>query len=359
MSIKPTLAAQNNLYTIRGISVDVTAGSASEARSVALQQGQKRAFEALLRKVTPKSHHDTLPSIADSEITGMVAGIQVANEKTSATRYLADLTFEFRREQVVPILKLNSLPYSETISKPLIVLPVFNSEGGRNLWDEPNPWRDEWLAVFEGGEKPEGSLQRQDDWVQTRLQPVVVPAGTLEDIQAISAEQAVALDPAALEELQSFYNAKGVLVALATLTVDGGVRRLDVSYQRSDVFTTAVIESFTGGDEDRDVFRAAIFDVVGTLQEDWKDQTVLDTSIENRIAVSSRIESLNDWLDIQSRAREIPAIQEIMVREVSVGQAFWEISFVGQLEQLQGALAQRDLVLENINGFWALEKKAN
>jgi len=350
-----TLAA--GLYSIQGIAVDKTAGSASAARVLAVAEGQNRAFSTLLRKLTPKSYHGDLPTLSDSDLAPLVRGIQVRNEKTSPTRYLADLTVEFNRGLILPILTARDIPYSESISKPLLVLPVFEDRGVKNLWDEPNPWRDAWVEIFDSGKGPEGNLKRQDDWAQVALLPISVPSGTLEDMKMVTVDDAVYLREEAVRQISAEYGASAVLVAYASLQNQNGIRRLDISYQRSDLMMPAVIESFTGGDTDRDIYRAAIFDVIENLQESWKDQNILDRNIENRLAVSTSITGLKEWLNIQSKTRSIPAVQQLKVREMSIDKVFWEISFVGDLTQLRSAFGQRDLVLENEDGYWTLHKK--
>ncbi|MBE7637148.1 DUF2066 domain-containing protein [Sneathiella sp. P13V-1] len=347
-------SAGEDFYTIRGISVDKTAASALEARQQAVAEGQRRAFSALYRKLTLKTDRGAMPQLSEEELTSMITGFQVSGEKTSAGRYIADLSYEFRREMILPILEANNIPYSESVSKPIVVLPVFDDRGVKNLWNEPNPWRDVWLNIFEGGAGPEGSQSRKDDWAQTKLLPIVVPSGTIDDFKAITVDQAVYLDKDGVANITDIYGAGAVLVAYATLQNNNGVRRLDISYQRSDFLSPAVVETFTGGDTDEDIFRAAIFDVVLNLQEGWKDQNILDRSIQNRLAITSKINNLQEWLQIKGTASNIPAVQQISVRELSVGNVFWEISFVGDLTQLKSALAQRDLILQNEEGYWTL-----
>ena len=352
-------AASTNLYSIRGISVDVTANSASEARTIAVAQGQQRAFQALLRKLTPASYHAELPQISDSELTPMVLGFQVSNERTSAQRYLADLTFDFRKGMILPILDARSIPYSQTISKPLLVLPVFDNGGVKNLWNEPNPWRDAWVGVFDRNEGPQGSQKRMDDWAQIKIMPMIVPSGTLDDFKTITVDDAINLIDGPIRDIAELYGAGAVLVAYASLQSQGEIRRLDISYQRNDLLSAAVVESFTGGDDDRDIFRAAIFDVIENLQESWKDQNILDRSVVNKMAVSSSISSLQEWLEIQQKVKSIPAVEDINIRELAVDQAFWEFTFVGDIDQLKGALAQRDLVLQNSEGYWTMETRTD
>lgn len=351
------LAAAEAVFTAKNIAVDKTASSASEARSLAILEGQRRGFKALLRKITPISYHAELPELDDTELTSMVSGVQVSNEKTSAQRYLANLTFEFRRNLILPILEARNIPYSEITSKPILVLPIFENEGQKNLWDEPNPWRDAWIDIYDNGRGPEGNQKRSDDWAQEQLLPVLVPAGTLEDIKTVAADDAIYLREEPLKQLMDAYGAGAVLVAYASLQNQNGIRRLDISYQRSDLFTPAVVESFTGGDTDEEIFRAAIFDVVSNLQEGWKDQNILDRNIENKLAISTSIKTLKDWITIKQRTETIPAIQLITVKEMSVENVFWEVSFVGGLDQLKTALLQKSLVLDNEEGFWTLNLK--
>jgi len=357
LGLKNATAASAELYSVRGISVDESAGSASAARVIAVAKGQQRAFRVLLRKLIPKSYHGDLPSLTDSEITAMVTGFQVSNEKTSSKRYLADLTYDFKRNRIIPLLETYSLPYSESISKPLLILPIFEHEDKKILWDEPNPWRDAWIEVFEGDEGPVGSQKRKDDWAQTKNLPLIVPSGTLADMKTTSVGDAINLNAESLGDLADMYDAGSVLVAYASLRTHGGVRRLDISYQRNDFMTPSVIESFTGGDSDKEIFRAAIFDVVENLQESWKDQNILDQSVLNRLAVSTSFTGLNEWLSIQKKLRSIPAVKELQVRELTIERAFWEFSFVGKIEQLGVALAQRDLILQNTDGYWSVESK--
>ncbi len=351
-----TLAAAGELFSARGISVDRTANTASEARELAIVEAQRRAFYALLRKLTPQTYHPELPQLDDEAIAPMVVGVQVKNEKTSPTRYLADFTVDFKKEMVLPILAARDIPYSESVSKPILVLPVFENKGVKNLWDEPNPWRDAWIEIFDAKQGPEGSEKRRDDWAQAPVLPVIVPAGTLEDIKMISVDDAIYLREEAIDEIAKTYNAGSVLVTYASLQTQNGIRRLDISYQRNDAFSTAIVETFTGGDTDREIFRAAIFDLFTNLQESWKDQNILNRDIQNKLAVSTSISGLRDWIEIKKKAESIPAIQKLDVKELSVDKVFWEISFLGNLSQLRTALGQRNLILEDDQGYWTLNQ---
>src|SRR3546814_5337389 len=85
-------------------------------------------------------------------------------------RYLADLTFRFNPDQVRSLLRGAGVPFAETRSKPVVVLPVFgDSAAGPTLWTGTNPWRDVWAQ------------RRGDDG----LVPLTVPLGDLGDLAAV------------------------------------------------------------------------------------------------------------------------------------------------------------------------------
>ncbi len=195
----PLLAATPDVYEVAGVAVDVTAETAAKARDTAIAEGHAKAFRQLLARLTLKADRGRLPELTVNGIAAYVTDFSVANEKTSATRYLAHLTFRFKRDGIRRLLTDYRLPFAETPSKPVLVLPVFEEAGAVLLWDTPNPWRTAW----EETPAPEG------------LVPLALPLGDLSDIAAIGAEQAVRGDTQRLAAIASRYGAGDSLVTHA------------------------------------------------------------------------------------------------------------------------------------------------
>ena len=82
----PARAQIANPYEVKGVDVDVTAETASDARAQALREGQQRAMAILLERMTLKSDHARLPGLSPEEITEYIQDFSVAEEKTSAVR---------------------------------------------------------------------------------------------------------------------------------------------------------------------------------------------------------------------------------------------------------------------------------
>jgi hypothetical protein len=348
-------AADNGPYSIRDISVDETAATVPQAQEKAVSVGQRRAFNALMRRLVPSSYHDRLPQLDNESLTALVTSYQVGNERTSSQRYLADLSFEFDRNDIRNILRAKGLPFSEAVARPVLILPVFNDGEKRYLWEEPNPWRDVWVDIIDFGTRPQEPENVRDDWAQRLIQPLIVPAGGFSDIKAIDVEEAVAMDETAIAAIQKIYGTAGALVINAGFRngPDGSLL-LDITRQRSGQFSTAVIETYRGSDEPDQLMQSAIFDLIKKMQEDWKQQNVIDFSVENTLAVTTSISSLKDWLKLQEEVRGLPAVSGIKIKDLSVTEAFWHITFLGDLSHLQASLAQKKIQLVDNNGYWTL-----
>ena len=91
-----SIAVANDLFTVSSLAVDSTEDDANAARRRALAEGQERALKLLLEKITLDSDHSRLPVIRQPEVGNFVQGFEIANERRSERRYIADLTVRFK-----------------------------------------------------------------------------------------------------------------------------------------------------------------------------------------------------------------------------------------------------------------------
>ncbi|CAN0553497.1 unnamed protein product, partial [Laminaria digitata] len=208
-------AQTGDVYTVGGVAVDMTAETAAVAREQAIAAGHELAFRRLMARIVPDSQRANLPVLTQSGIVPMVLSFEIESEKRSSVRYLGSLKFRFRRSDVRQFLQNSGVGFAETRSKPVLLLPVYDSAGAKLLWDDPNPWLAAWNAV-----PPSDGLV-----------PVRLPVGDLADIRDISAEQAVAGNTNQLALIAERYGASAVLVAETSVTVDpgSGARSLTVA----------------------------------------------------------------------------------------------------------------------------------
>ena len=340
-------AIAQDVFEVSGVAVDVTAETAAAARARALAAGEQRAFDILLDRLTLRSDIDRLPVLGAADRAELVQDLSVANEKTSAVRYLAELTFRFKPREVRRLLRDLAIDFAETPSKPVLVLPVYRAAGVVVLWDDPNPWRDAWSGIGGPG-------------ASTGLVPMELPAGGLADIAAIGAEQAAAGDRARLEALSGRHGTSDVIVALAELSAaPGGAPLISVTVKRygESVSEHAIITGVTGrpGETVEAVLRRAAAQVADEIEDQWKADNLLQFERSEIVAVVLPITSLGDWVKARSRLGRVAVIDRVDLVLLSRDEARLNIQYLGDIDQLALALAQADLSLREEEGNWILE----
>ncbi|MEJ0069951.1 MAG: DUF2066 domain-containing protein [Pseudomonadota bacterium] len=246
-------AAAVDPFSVAGVAVDATAATAAAARDTALADGQRKAFRQLLERLASPADYGRLPRPSDAEITALVAGFQVQEERASAVRYLATLTYSFRPNAVRALLRGAGIAVAETASRPVLLVPLLKTTAtGAALWEPTNSWRQVWL------DKPP----------PTGLVPVVVPTGTPDDMAALSTAQAQGGDPAALAALLQRYDAGEALIGEAALDAAGVMVTLRRPGSPDPVFSDRLVQTATEGQAD--LLRRAAARVVQGLEERWK-----------------------------------------------------------------------------------------
>jgi len=331
------------VFEVKGIKVDVTATSVAEARSKALAEGERQAFRHLLERLTLRGDHVRLPDFNARDIATFVRDFAVAEEKASDVRYLATLNYRFKPGDVRRLLLDMGISFAETVSKPVLVLPVYNAAGALLLWDDPNPWREAWASMPDRG----------------NLVPTMLPKGDLADIALIGPEQAVDGDEQRLTEIARRYDAGDTLVANASLNMDRGVPDLQVEVTRygETMNGQTVIRNFRAGEDetlDQITIRAAE-ELVRSIEDNWKVDNLLQFDQQAVVAVKIKIGGLPDWLKIRERLEGVAVIRRSDLVILSLDEVRVNLHYIGDPEQLDLALRQADLRLVQEGDGWVLE----
>ncbi len=333
------------VYTVSNVAVDATSQSAVQARDIARADGERRAFRTLMERLTLKQDWSRLPKVTDADLFALVQDFEVTSERSSTVRYIATLTFRFRPEPVRRLLRDHGIPFAETPSKPLVVLPVFSAGNRAVLWDDPNPWRAAW------GRQP----------LNEGLLPMQMPAGDLAAVQAIDTQQALKGDKDALAAVGSHYDNADVLVTQAALSGSGDQRTLQLTTVRysagfSDQNWVSSLKS-EPKESDDDFYARAVAAVIADVSEAWKKATLQQTGEEATLTAVVPMTNLRDWVVVRDRLQSVPSIQRSVLLSLSPEAARVEIHYVGGPQQLQLVLSQRDLVLAQGDADWTLSAK--
>lgn len=318
--------------TVTDVAVDASAADAVAARELAIAEGQAQAMETLLKRLVPSDQAARVRRPSPAVAADAVQSVEIAEEQIGTTRYRARLTVSFAADAVEAELARQGLSGSIAAGR-VLVLPVLRRGNDVDLWEVENPWREAWLAEAERPGAPE----------------LVVPLGDLQDVAALSAEGAVALDPAGLRRLASRYDAAEVVVAIAEPTGDPALG-------------VPVVVRAVGGSgalADRRLTGPGAADPVLALAAAATAArralaAPAPSGPTERLEVTVPLADLGTWVQIRRRLGAIGEIREVALREYARREAKVRLGYAGDLVAVQGRLAENGLSLVQENGGWRL-----
>jgi Uncharacterized protein conserved in bacteria (DUF2066) len=328
--------ADQSLYVAAGIPVDLT-GDIATLREKAMLQAQRDGLKKVLATIASPDALQGLQLPSDDQITGWVQDFEIEEEKSSASRYIGKFTFRFMAEPIRQFLTENNIPYAETESKAVLVLPVFTSEtGDTELWGPTNPWFAAWAS------RPQ----------QPGLVPIQTPVGDLPDQNAISATQALAGDQARIQSLSERYASGDVIVAEATLQPPGadGKRSLALSVidygNGSGGGGQSAKDQITSDTGDIDqLLKAGVDRVASLVQNSWKQENLVDPNQRNQVKVHVPFSSLQQWVEVKRHLAQVNLIKSVNLTNLSRTGADIELTYLGDEEQFVRALNQSGLLI--------------
>ena len=318
------------------------------SRETARIDGQRRALAAVAERARAK-----MPKLEDKAITDLVLSFEVANERMSAVRYVAEFTFHFRPEETrrvlgnpAPIASPGASPGApEESGKPVVLIPVYQSAGPAKLWEDPNPWRQAWEQQPAGT----GALR------------LLVPLGDAGDIAALDADKARAGETTAMAAIARRNGGEEAIVAFATMRgppdrptgLDVAVRRY-----RAGQAVDSHAEKLTAnpGESESDLLRRGAAAIVADIGNGWKNEaSALNDQVGSLTAILP-IADLDDWLRARDRLSKVSAIRKIALMALSRQEATIEIGYGGSIDQLRAGLAEISLDLVRGDPLWRLAR---
>ncbi|MEM9420981.1 MAG: DUF2066 domain-containing protein [Pseudomonadota bacterium] len=390
--------AQNSaVFAVPEVPVYAKAETAAAAQQKAQTQGRRRAMDLLLRRLTAEADWEYLPTLAlgrapnasgaipelgfdvqyvakvpvqltAADLPQLEEGFAIFDEKTSGTTYRAKITYRFKPDGIRRILEAANLPYSEAQAREALIVPILETDEGLYLWETNNPWARAWLA------RP----------LINELTPLRLPVGDQQDVEAMTADGAKALNAAAFGQIARRYNAQQVILAHGRLRQANGEFRLQVRlidaylagrptdaapvptnpedaaglYDSADGFgkqAVAVVALrekgavmaeayFKGrGDDFPALAQRAVEATVAKYAREWKTQTLVDHSAIRPLSLTAWFGSLDEWAVIRIALEKSPLIREMKVGAFTNENALIDLNVIGQQNQFILAMRQANL----------------
>ena len=142
----PPIDSSGN-FEVSGVSVDVRGKTADQARQGGWREAQRRGWRMLYARVrnVPVT---AVPSLPDSTLDSIVAGIVIENEQIGSTRYIAKLGILFDRSRAGAYLGVAG---GMRRSPAMLVIPLQYSGGTAQVFEGRTEWQKAWARFRAGG----------------------------------------------------------------------------------------------------------------------------------------------------------------------------------------------------------------
>ena len=343
MGTAPKRLQPPNAYQIDNVAVDVTASTAAIARDIAIRHGQRQALGILLERLTVLEGRQSIPGLDDAGVASLVISIQFQNERYSSTRYISDLVITFNQQGVRRLLDISGAGFSETMARPILVLPYYQNSGLAIAWDDRNSWLETW---------------RQVDW-RSSLVPFILPEPeqgadftAFDDGRGYGQEESTKL-------LADLYGTSETLVVLASDSIDlyTGMAQLEVRAIRRGGGVEDVQEYIfePEADEEAEAMLMRVAKTIGQeIAQEWKRRTLVSLDQSAQLEALVPLSSLGDWVQMKKRLGQVPVVKGVVLNEMTISSASLRLNYLGTQEQLYATLQQYGISLEQQQQRWVL-----
>ena len=310
------LAFAGDPFTVAGVQVDATGSNAIEAQNLAVSEGQVRAAQIVLNRMSLPSERagQSFDTITAETILPMIRSLEISNEKRSTQRYLGEISVGFSQAEVQKYLASKGMTMMSSQSEKRLVVPVLS---GTSLWTA-NEWQNIWSSPA----------------FQNSLTPVEAIVPDRGNDNLISASQAAVGDVTALKRLGDFFGVRRILVANAV----PGAGEVNVRIEDVEVDTGLKrdLGSISGAD-----FGDAAWKVVSRLEDEWKQSNATMAAGAITTTVSVLYRSHDDWLWLQNVINNSAQIQGARLDALSKDGALMSLTYGGDMNKLKSELSYK------------------
>ncbi len=333
------------MFTVNNINVVGAGENATEARSVGIASGETEAFEILLKRITPSFVHHALPAVEAQNISSMVLGMEIKNEKVTSNHYRALVNISFNPNSIKNLLKDSGIAFIEKQSDPVLIVPLASSNATDNQTELTDMWLQAWKQIQDNSALVDYKVAATDEAV-TYLSAYInnnsAALGNLADPMVAQAQidylkqkyHVGSVMGALIYPLPSQANQPIISHLISLDNIQSQPQRLAFSAKPNDTPINAqLVELATAIDD--------------YITRNWKRSVTERKSNNLKITVTVPIEHLVFWNELKKQLATINTIERMSVEQVNVHYAIVQLHFNASYETLVKQLAKSSLYLEN------------
>ncbi|PIR32020.1 MAG: hypothetical protein COV36_05645 [Alphaproteobacteria bacterium CG11_big_fil_rev_8_21_14_0_20_44_7] len=347
LSALPAKAAE--IYEVVGIKVEQEGEDAETAKNLAVADGEKQAFDELVKRFTDYGYIDNAPKASAAQISNSVRQMQITDEIATSKKYKAKLDFTFDSVKISKLLNLK-LVAGQPVRDKFLLIPISSGTEGLSVW------KSLWFEV----------------WNSYRRDNIIIPVGDLDDIRALKISDLEAGIYTGLDELSRRY--KSPIILLVEASYVNSLNELSVKVeklvgQNKEIYEFKYPGGFGVGMAE--LYITAANDISFKIEkkqltrENAKNITRDTEFVRNfdhgasskggKIEATIEVSNLAEWSRIRRKIINSTLVEELTVKNFQAGYAIVNLKYSGTPEQLAASFEEKGLILLSDGTNWKIE----
>jgi len=335
----------NPLFIVSDVEVYARAETAQKAKEKALKQGQLKAFNILLQRLSQDPSSPTLSITNPSEIAQFILSYSLeGDEKIGKGIYRAHVTFHFDEERLGGMLDSSGIEYIHHPSNPVLLIPIHQKGENIYLWEDgENKWYEAWKSKNNIG----------------GLSDIILPMGDIDDVQQLKIQDIYSQNTQRLKKIAQRYEASGILIAYYEESQDSlqpsqNIRLVYVT-EEGKLFNIPTVLPPSSLPQTPYMIQA-ISKILQSLESFQKQLTHSKSRSIQSLVFTSYLSGLQEWLKIRQALDQLSPVRKIKILSLSRTKVKISLSYIGSVNYLKQNFQRHGLNLKSEGRSWVLVK---
>ena len=328
-----TLFSNNNLFNVNNIEIEKKDKITNDALAA---QAIRQGFNQLINKILLKEDSDSLSDLNFSSIKQLVSYYQISNilDEKNSNKNLVNFSVTFDKDKIHELFYKRGILYSEISDKELYLLPVLIKDNEINIFNN-NFFYQKWNDIY-----------------KSDLIEFILPLENIEIIQNINNNKnnLFNLD---IKNLFEEYTNKN----LALVLIEDNYEKIGKIYIKTFLQGKNISKSLEIKNNKlikNKFYENIIINTKKELIDLVKSENLIDIRTPSFLNVRFDTNKKNNLVELNSRIKNIDAVENIFVQEFNKDYMNLRIKFLGKLEKIIQLLKLKNIDLKLVNDQWII-----
>ncbi len=326
----------SDAFLISSIKIDSEGVTGTEARDIGVREATIDAFDRLVRRMAVPDQ-EAIGNLDTEAVERFVDFIRISSENALPRRYIAEIDICFDPVRVRAGFVDAGLVWSELLSPPILLLPVWEEPAGVRVWARNITWLDGWHQFrTDDNSLVRFTLLRPSLEIERQLSARAI-ASAQTDIMAKAAQAADALQIVWVYAGLDYQGTMPELVLSARLYDNEGVELARLIDRR---------ETLDGRLNLQDAFAGIRQEITSIVALRWQQANLYHLGTQNEILITVNVSDMSSWINTRRVLGAQAAIDSFTPIKLGNGEAVLKARLSAPVESLLLSIKSLGFVLE-------------